>query len=189
MSRRRLVTIGHLAAGGLAAIVLAAGCAGDEPDALEPVESGTVETVTDGDTLRLTDGRRIRLVQIDAPEERTECYGREATRALIALAPPGTEIELVRDPELDDADGGGRLLRYVEVAGQNVNIRLVDIGAASPYFFRNDRGRSRGGAARHRRRGAARAPWLLGRLPGRRAEPGARLPHGTRVSEATLAPW
>ena len=35
----------------------------------------------------------------------------------------------------------GRLLRYVFVGRRNVNVELVREGAASPYFFRNDRGR------------------------------------------------
>src|SRR5262249_37968374 len=42
-----------------------------------------VEWVTDGDTVRLRNGARVRLVQIDAPEESSECYGRAATRELL----------------------------------------------------------------------------------------------------------
>jgi endonuclease YncB( thermonuclease family) len=48
---------------------------------------------------------------------------------------------LVRDPELDDRDQHGRLLRYVFVGERNVNVELVERGAASPYYFRGDRGR------------------------------------------------
>jgi micrococcal nuclease len=47
----------------------------------------------------------------------------------------------VRDPALDATDRYGRQLRYVFANGTNVNLALVRQGAASPYFFRNERGR------------------------------------------------
>ena len=97
--------------------------------------------VSDGDTLRTTAGRRIRLVQIDAPELHGDCFGKAALAALRTLTPPGTQIILERDPELDATDRYGRQLRYVFVAGTNVNVALVRQGAASPYFFRGARGR------------------------------------------------
>ena len=61
-------------------------------------------------------------------------------RALAALTPEGTRLRLVRDPELDDTDRFGRLLRYVLVGERDINVELVRRGAASPYFFRNERG-------------------------------------------------
>lgn len=130
-----------------------------------------VRVVVDGDTVHLEDGGRIRLLQIDAPEEASECYGRAATRALNVLAGRGAEVVLERDPELDDRDGGGRLLRYVLIDGRNVNLELVARGAAAPYFFRNARGRyasdllEAARAARDRRRGF----WAA--CPGARLEP------------------
>lgn len=122
-------------------------------------EAAVVEYVNDGDTLRTASGRRVRLVQIDAPELRGDCYGKAALVALRRLAPPGTKIELVRDPALDGADRYGRLLRYVFVSGTNVNVALVRAGAASPYFFHKVRGRYAGALldavadARAKRRG------------------------------------
>jgi endonuclease YncB( thermonuclease family) len=128
----------------LAAVLVAAACGGDGGEAIEAAgEHGTVAVVVDGDTLQLEDGRRIRLVQVDAPE-RSECYGRQATAVLIRLAPRGTRVELERDPALDAADDGGRLLRYVLAAGRNLNLLLVEQGAAAPYFFRSERGRLAG---------------------------------------------
>jgi micrococcal nuclease len=97
--------------------------------------------VSDGDTLRTTAGRRIRLVQIDAPELHGDCFGTAALTALRRLAPVGARVRLVRDPELDGTDRYGRQLRYVFASGTNVNVALVRAGAASPYFFRNERGR------------------------------------------------
>jgi micrococcal nuclease len=126
----------------LAALV--AGCRGEsEPPPPDKAsgEPATVEWVNDGDTVTLVGGRKVRLVQVDAPELTTDCYGREALLALIALTPNGTRVVLVGDPELDDRDRHGRLLRYVYVGERNVNVELVRRGAASPYYFRNERGR------------------------------------------------
>ncbi|MCY7303254.1 MAG: thermonuclease family protein [Thermoleophilia bacterium] len=104
-------------------------------------QSATVAHVSDGDTLRTTGGRKIRLVQIDAPELHGDCYGKAALVALRTLAPSGTRITLLRDAALDATDRYGRQLRYAFVDGTNVNLALVRQGAASPYFFRGDRGR------------------------------------------------
>jgi micrococcal nuclease len=129
---------------------VAAGCSGDNTSATTTVtgkqssvsgESAVVEYVNDGDTLRTTSGKKVRLVQIDAPELHSDCYGKASLTALRLLAPKGTEITLVRDPALDESDRYGRLLRYVIVNGTNVNVALVRGGAASPYFFRKERGR------------------------------------------------
>ncbi len=91
-------------------------------------DAATVEWVNDGDTLTLAGGAKVRLVQIDAPELQSDCYGRAALRALIDLTPKGTRVTLVADPELDERDEHGRLLRYVFLDGLNVNVELVDAG-------------------------------------------------------------
>jgi micrococcal nuclease len=124
-------------------VIATAGCAPGDTTPPEGVAStrATVGRVSDGDTLRLTDGRKVRLVQIDAPEHEADCYGREATRALVELAQKGTNVTLEADPALDERDGYGRLLRYVFVGDTNLNLALVERGAASPYFFRKERGR------------------------------------------------
>jgi micrococcal nuclease len=129
--------------------VLAAGCQsgkGTGATAQTPTQDvrAVVEWVNDGDTLTLTSGAKVRLVQIDAPELETDCYGRAALEALAALAPKGTRVTLTSDPGLDDRDAYGRLLRYVFVRDENVNVELVREGAASPYFFRKERGRYAG---------------------------------------------
>ena len=119
-----------------------AGCRGDTSEPADPStgDAATVEWVNDGDTLTLSGGAKVRLVQIDAPELQSDCYGRAALRALIDLAPKGTHVTLVADPELDERDVHGRLLRYVYRDGMNVNVELVRRGAASPYYFRKERG-------------------------------------------------
>ncbi len=104
-------------------------------------EPAVVAYVNDGDTLRTSTGKRVRLLQIDAPELHGDCFGKAALSALRELTPKGTTVTLVRDPNLDQTDRFGRLLRYVVVHGTNVNVALVRGGAASPYFFHNERGR------------------------------------------------
>ena len=135
-------TRGLTAAAAAAALLVASGCSGGTTG--EP--AGTTETevvarVNDGDTLTLRDGAKVRLLQIDAPELTTDCYGRPALRALEQLTPAGTRVRLVGDPGLDDRDRYGRLLRYVFVGDTDVNVALVRRGAASPYFYRGERGR------------------------------------------------
>jgi endonuclease YncB( thermonuclease family) len=130
----------------VALAALLAGCQGNrEPETAEPSALGpqvaVVDWVVDGDTLTLRSGQKVRLVQIDAPELPTDCYGRSALEALIDLAPKDSRVRLERDPSLDAVDVYGRLLRYVFVGSRNVNVELVRRGAASPYFFLNERGR------------------------------------------------
>ena len=104
-----------------------------------------IDHVGDGDTVVLGNGQRVRLVQIDTPEVffGVECYGRAASRRTKALLPPGTRVRLLPEPASDRVDRYGRLLRYViRVRGRvNVNLRLVAVGAAAPYFYQRERGR------------------------------------------------
>lgn len=104
-----------------------------------------VDHVVDGDTIALRNGQRVRLVQIDTPEVffGVECYGRAASRETKRLLSPGSRVRLFTEPATDRVDQYGRLLRYVvRVNGAvNVNVRLVAIGAAAPYFYKGRRGR------------------------------------------------
>ena len=97
--------------------------------------------VVDGDTLVVRSGARVRLVQVDAPEAGGECHAGASTRELARLAPPGARVVLEADSRLDRVDAFGRLLRYVHVGGRNVNVELVRRGAATPWFYRGERGR------------------------------------------------
>jgi endonuclease YncB( thermonuclease family) len=73
----------------------------------------------------------------------TECYGKAASAQTKRLLPPGTPVRLFAEPVTDRVDNYGRLLRYVVRVrdGLDVNIRLVAVGAAAPYFYRGRRGR------------------------------------------------
>jgi len=105
-----------------------------------PVDSAQISSVRDGDTILLADGVRVRLVQVDAPELGVECWGDEARAALARLVRRGTRLRLESDPRLDAVDRHDRLLRYAHAAGRNVNVELVRLGAAAPYFYRGARG-------------------------------------------------
>jgi len=71
---------------------------------------------------------------------------------------------LEADSQLDQVDRYGRLLRYVNRRGVNVNVELVRRGAAEPYFYRGERGRyaSRLLAAARGAKSAQRGMWGAG---------------------------
>src|SRR3954469_591306 len=89
--------------------------------------------------------QRGRLVQIDTPEVYfgAECYGLAASGSTKRLPPIGTRVRLLAEPATDRVDQYGRLLRYVIRVrdGLDVNVRLVAVGAAAPYFYDGRRGR------------------------------------------------
>ena len=149
----------------LAAILLVtAACATHEVDlsvqapttfASEPggYETGTVTRVVDGDTIEVEITERadgpgagiadvgfeydVRLIGIDTPESvkpgsPVECFGKEASAAAEALL-EGQEVRLVKDVE--NTDQYDRLLRYVYLADEMANARLVINGYASAYTY------------------------------------------------------
>ncbi len=100
--------------------------------------SAVVAGVIDGDTIEVLIGLlsfRVRYLGIDAPETNltpAERMGPEATarnRELVS----GRRVVLVSDPEADDQDRYGRLLRYVIVEDIFVNYQLVREGLARYY--------------------------------------------------------
>jgi endonuclease YncB( thermonuclease family) len=135
-----------------------------------PGQLGRIDHVADGDTVDLTNGQKIRLVQIDTPEVyfTPECYGSRASAITKRLLPPGTLVRLTTEPSTDSVDRYGRLLRYVVRAkdGLNVNIQLVRIGAAAPYFYDHRRGRYAGLLDRLARNARADHRGLWGACPG-----------------------
>jgi endonuclease YncB( thermonuclease family) len=134
-----------------------------------------VDHVVDGDTIALRNGQRVRLVQIDTPEVffGAECYGHAASLQAKRLLPPGTRVRLFAEPATDRVDQYGRLLRYVvRVNGAvNVNIRLVAVGAAAPYFYNGRRGRYAGLLEALAKRAKARKRGLWGACPHTRYDP------------------
>ena len=104
--------------------------------------SATVAYVVDGDTVALRGAPHVRFLQIDTPEVGSgECYSRRAAKDLRRLLPTGARIVLQSDRRLDSVDRYGRLLRYVFYRGVNLNLRLVQEGDATVWFYDGDRGR------------------------------------------------
>ena len=104
--------------------------------------------IHDGDTLTISTGEKVRFLQIDTPEiSPAECYGDQAHKALVGIIGK-SPITLESDSVSDDKDQFGRILRYVKVGRVNVNLKLVEIGAATPYFYKGEKGKysaSKGG--------------------------------------------
>jgi endonuclease YncB( thermonuclease family) len=83
--------------------------------------------VVDGDTITMSDGSKVRLIGIDAPE-RGQCGHDEASAVLTQLI-AGQNITLVPGAR-DDVDKYGRLLRYVEANGLDMNLKMIESGRA-----------------------------------------------------------
>jgi endonuclease YncB( thermonuclease family) len=157
----RLIVVAVLAS------VLAVAAPTATPAGLGPTYS--VARVIDGDTIALGNGAHVRLVQIDTPEVyfHSECYGHTASAVTKRLLPVGTKVRLIPEPATDRVDEYGRWLRYVVRAsdGLDVNIRLVAVGAAAPYFYRGRLGRYAHELDKLARRARARHLGLWGACP------------------------
>lgn len=100
-----------------------------------------VSKIYDGDTVTMADGMKIRLLQIDAPElVEGECFAKESKAALVNLLAKKGTITLKSDPASASYDRFGRALRYIFVGKINVNLEMVKIGAAAPYFYQGEKG-------------------------------------------------
>ncbi|MDP2650469.1 MAG: thermonuclease family protein [bacterium] len=95
-------------------------------------ETAFVTRVLDGDTIVLANGEKVRYIGIDAPElygseDAAECFAAEAlakNRDLVL----NKEVRLEKDTS--DTDKYGRLLRYVYLGDEFVNVQLVSEGFA-----------------------------------------------------------
>ncbi len=104
--------------------------------AAEPaLEKARVTWIVDGDTISVRIGDRresVRLLGVDSPEPNDvrDDYKQAAYDARDHLIErlKGRTVVLESDPVADDRDKHGRLLRYVVVDGENVNLSLVRDG-------------------------------------------------------------
>lgn len=98
-------------------------------------DTATVARAVDGDTLELTDGTRVRLIGIDTPE-RGDCGYNEAT-AELARHVQGRTVTLHTGAR-DNTDRYGRLLRYIDVDGTDVNLAMIRSGWAIARYDSRD---------------------------------------------------
>lgn len=142
----------------LAAAVLVSMLAGVSVAAEPTVLNGKVVAVSDGDTLRVLDASGtqhvVRLRGIDAPETR-QAFGTKARERLAKLT-MGKAVTV----EVHDRDRFGRSVGVVEVAGENVNERLVADGMAW-HYARFDKSRELA-AAQREAKAAKRGLWADG---------------------------
>lgn len=103
-----------------------------------------VTRVVDGDTVEVVlddqDGKiKVRMLGINTPESvdprrSVQCFGKEASQALKRVA-EGRRVALIEDPQADDRDKYGRLLRTIVLEdGMDVNATLVKQGFAHAYL-------------------------------------------------------
>lgn len=96
----------------------------------------TVLHVIDGDTFELASGEDVRLIGVDAPElnadePEEEFFAREA-KSWLANKIKNREVCLEKGNH-DNKDKYDRLLRYVKIDGELVNVALVEGGYARVY--------------------------------------------------------
>ena len=93
-------------------------------------ETGFVTRVIDGDTV-VADGEHIRLLGIDADERGDPCY-KEAKEKLEEYI---LNKEVILESDNENKDQYGRLLRYIFLDGENINLKLVEEGFAIARFY------------------------------------------------------
>lgn len=97
----------------------------------------TVVEIIDGDTLVISTGETVRLICIDTPERGMQYYA-EASDKLSELT-LNKQIALIKDHS--ETDRYGRLLRYIEVGGIDVNEQMILSGLAKAYRYVPDTAR------------------------------------------------
>lgn len=106
-------------------------------------EEGVVVAVLDGDTIEVVingNVKRVRYIGIDTPEKVgdknvPECFAAEATQKNEALV-LGQIVHLIKD--VSEVDRYERLLRYVYVGEDFINLRLVAEGYARAVMYPPD---------------------------------------------------
>ena len=148
---------------------------------LTPANAETILKITDGDTIRINTGEDVRLLQIDTPEPMSsECYASESTAALAKLI-SGKTIRLESDSASDNIDKYKRLLRYVFVGKTNVNLKMVELGAAAPYFYNGEKGKYSTQLLKAAEKAKANKVGLWGKCPGTRLDPTRSVQSGSSI--------
>ncbi len=102
-------------------------------------ETARVKRVFDGDTVELEDGRRVRYLGINAPEWQEPVYLKAKRRNEELVLQNVVRLEY----EQETRDSYGRLLAWVHVGEDVINIHLVKEGLAHVFIIPPNRGRTR----------------------------------------------
>ena len=100
-----------------------------------PRQTARVITIIDGDTIDVSIRGlvfRVRYLGIDTPETPNDRFAPEATDRNRELA-GGQMVTMIRDPNDEDFDIHGRMLRYIIAGDVFVNLQLVREGFAFLY--------------------------------------------------------
>lgn len=147
--------------------------------------AATIIKITDGDTIKINTGESLRLLQIDTPEPNSsECYSSEATAALTKLI-QGKTINLESDPVSSNMDSFGRLLRYVFVGKVNINLKMVEIGAAAPRFYNGEKGRYSSQLMKAAEKAKKNKTGLWGKCPLAKLDPYKPLSSGNTTNKSS----
>lgn len=134
-------------------------------------QAETILKITDGDTIQVSTGKKVRLLQIDTPEPMSsECYSSEATAALTKLI-SGKTVRLESDPVSANIDQFKRDLRYVFVGKMNINLKMVEIGAAAPLFYNGEKGKYWSRLLKAAEKAKKDKVGLWGKCPGTKLDP------------------
>ncbi len=102
-------------------------------------ETARVTKVFDGDTILLEDGRKVRYLGVNAPEYQEPLYRKAKRRNEEMVLHKLIRLEYDQERE----DRYGRLLAWVHVGNDVVNIRLVREGLAHAFIIPPNGSRSR----------------------------------------------
>ena len=106
-------------------------------------ETYLVTRITDGDTIYVEGiATRIRLIGVNTPEvgsnvRSAECFGPEASQYLSSLI-LGKHVGLESDASVGDIDKYGRPLRYIYLAGENINQKIIAEGYGREASYGSD---------------------------------------------------
>lgn len=104
-----------------------------------------VTKVIDGDTFLVEGGQKVRMLGIDADERGYPCY----TEAKNALEQMVLNKRVLLEPDAEDKDKYGRLLRWVWINDSLVNLELVNQGLAVARFEQDVKYQEEISAAEH----------------------------------------
>lgn len=162
----------------LAVLLAAAGCGPVEAESPDPQSAkARVTWIVDGDTISVRVGstrERVRLIGVDTPESNDvrDEYKQAAydARDWLIEKLKNKTVVLEADPKGDDRDKHGRLLRYVYLGAENVNLSLVREGWGWAYTRYPYAKKAEFVAAQDQARAGRRGVWNLAEGPGRKTK-------------------